>query len=683
MSVVEGSPAPVLDMCTRRCRIRSDGEATQAKGGHHADSGFWETLLVTVSGRRLLLCLAAAAAAILIAGLAASRDRGERDTPSVFVAHPEADTVPGELIVRFRTDAPESERAAALAAAGVTVKQELSLPGGYVTVSVAPGREEEAGRLLLAHGAVQSAEEEVIRQPYFVPNDEYYQQAQWNLRLIQMEQAWDVSRGAGATVAVLDTGVAYEDYTDPATNTHYGAAPDLAGTQFVGATDTHDGDSHANDDSGHGTHVTGTIAQTTNNSIGVAGVAFEAKIMPVKVCGPLQYPPYYGCLGSDIAEGVYYAVNNGAAVINLSLGGPGQVTPAERLAFEYARDASVVVVAAAGNGGKDGVGDSYLDYPAAVESVIAVGATGKMGVRAGYSNFGLGEGGKIVDLVAPGGDFDEQSGILQNTYEFTCPNSGPKDYTKFWYCYDIGTSMAAAHVSGAAAIIRSAYPQLSASQVRTMLRCSALDVGPIPGDDLEHGDGLLQVYTALRDDDHDGTPDRLQSCSAPVTPSPTPSPTPAPECAVPLPTPTPTPVPTDTPSPSPTEAPTAEPTPSPTDTPVVTDTPAPTNTPPPPTDTPPAAPPAAPAGASGPTDTPTLSPAPAEIACGDVDCDFDVDSVDVLHILRFVAVIGNAACMGRANVDCDGDLDSVDALMVLRHVAGLPVMQAPGCPPIG
>ncbi len=645
-------------------------------------------MALTISPRGLGVAVGLLLMAAGVAVLAGSWGHGNPGPPKVFISHPEGPTVPGQLIVRFRDDASPREREAALEAAGATVVRQHLAPG-YVSVAVPPGREEEAGRLLAQQPAVQSAEEDVIWTPYFIPNDEYFQQAQWNLQLVQAPEAWDVNRGAGVIVAVVDTGIAYEDCSAEVCGAEYRRAPDLAGTTFLAPYDFYANDPHANDDSGHGTHVAGTIAETTNNFIGVAGLAFEAKIMPLKVCGPLESQGY-GCPSSNIADAVVYAVNVGARVINLSLGGPGQVTDLQRQAFKYAKDANVVVVAAAGNGGSDGVGDPFLDYPAAIASVIAVGATKTTGERSRYSNYGLGEEGELLDLVAPGGDYAEASGILQNTYRFACPAGGATDFTQFDYCYQIGTSMAAAHVSAAAAMIRSVFPKASAVDVRIILKCSARDVGA-PGFDYETGAGLLQVFEALRDDDQDGT----QNCVDPVfntpmpTPSPTPTPTPTPtpspppnECLAPSPTPSPSPAPT----PTPTETPPAEPTLEPTATPL--ETPGPSGTPPP-TDAP------APTDTPSPGATETSAPlasvetlaaqsAASLVACGDVDCDGDVDAVDALHILRWVAGLPvSAGCMGKGYVDCDGDLDAVDALMVLRYIAGLPVPLPTGCPGLG
>ena len=639
-------------------------------------------------GERSRQAAVALAVAVTIAFITVwGRERSPE--PGAFIPRQEPNPVPGQLIVRFRDHVSAPERSAILAEAGASLEGPMLLDG-YVTASVPPGTEEAAGRRLAQFGAVASVEQNGLRFPAFVPNDEFYPQ-QWNMPMIQMEQAWDVTHGAGATVAVVDTGVAYEDYLDPTSGTQYGRAPDLAGTNFVFPYDIYAGDPHANDDLGHGTHVAGTIAEATNNGVGVSGIAFEASVMPIKVCGKNPIPTQsYGCPNDKIADGIKRAVDYGAGIINLSLGGGGGLTQAEKAALTYAQNAGVVVIAAAGNNGSN-----VLDYPAAYTTVIAVGAVGMNGVRAGYSNYGIGDPGHQLDLVAPGGDPDTEgntSWIYQNSYLHFCAPATPDVYTSFAYCPYKGTSMSAAHVSGVAALVRSKFPSLTPGQVRTVLTCSALDLGP-PGTDLQYGAGLVQAYNALRDDDGDGIPNCLDSSATPTPPvdecpprSLTPTPTPT------L-TPTPTPMLTATPSASETGSPTPTPTlvrtPLPSGTAGATGTAAPTDTATPtPTATPSPSPTASPSpepspsGSPSPTPTPTQTPTPtaAAVGCGDVDCSGVIDSADALWVLRYVAKLQPyATCLGRAYVDCDSTISSVDALIILRYVAKLPLSLPEGC----
>jgi subtilisin family serine protease len=397
--------------------------------------------------------------------------------------------VPGELIVKFKAGASRSDQVAAIQGRGAAVVQQLLLPD-FTLVRVPAGKEREAAAQLEADPRVELVEPNAIGWLDFVPNDQNYSY-QWHLPQVQMPQAWDLADGAGVTVAIIDTGVAYENYGG------FKQAPDLACRTFVHPYDFVNNDSHANDDQGHGTHVTGTVAQCTNNGFtgsGVAGVAFGAKIMPVKVCSAAGQ-----CYASVVANGIVWATNNGADVINLSLG--GSYTSTEKSAIDYALAHDVVVVAAAGNGGLDEIGDPVLNCPACYPGVIAVGATDFRNFRTPYSNYGTGVSGHTLDLVAPGGDVyrddnhdGEPDGVLQETYTAYCIPGG--NFVTFAACWSIGTSMAAPHVAGAAAILLSANPSLTRTQVASCLTSTALDLGAA-GYDLEYGYGLIQVRDAI------------------------------------------------------------------------------------------------------------------------------------------------------------------------------------------
>ena len=193
-------------------------------------------------------------------------------------------------------------------------------------------------QLLTAEEEIEYAEPNYLYQTMKFPNDPLYAK-QWNMNMLHIEDAWKAADGKGAVVAVIDTGVAFEDYKDK--KGVYHRVPDLAQTEFVPGYDFIDDDEHANDDHGHGTHVAGTIAQSTNNAEGVTGIAYKAEIMPLKVLSRSGIGNI-----ADIAEAIVYAADHGAHVINMSLGGGGE-SLLMREAVEYAHNKGVTVVCAA------------------------------------------------------------------------------------------------------------------------------------------------------------------------------------------------------------------------------------------------------------------------------------------------------------------------------------------------
>lgn len=434
---------------------------------------------------RPALLAAACLVALLVAAPAAGDPAPPADTP----------VVPGEVVVALEPGA--SPGMAGLPQTGVLRQRAASV----VTVAVPPGHEREYAAMFERRDGVRFAQPNYLYQPSFVPDDPDYVY-QWNMRMVQAEQAWDVTRGEGVLIAVLDTGVAFEDFGD------FGRSPELADALFVFPLDTASGDDHPNDDNGHGTHVTGTLVQDTDNGVQTAGLVPMATILPVKVCLP------FGCSGEAMAEGIRWAVDRGADIINMSLGGP-DIGQLERDALAYAEEHGVIVVAAAGNGHGDFIGDPYFDYPAAIETVIAVGALDIDANRTRYSNYGEGEDEGGLFIMAPGGnnhaDLNKDGfgdGVLQNSYYHSCKGGVP-DFKVFTGCFYNGTSMATPHVSGVAAMILSRYPLLTPPEVRAVLACSAFDLGP-PGEDEEYGVGVVQAAAALLDSDEDGTPNCLE-----------------------------------------------------------------------------------------------------------------------------------------------------------------------------
>lgn len=386
--------------------------------------------------------------------------------------------VPDEILVKFKPDL----EGAAITRLGSEYRTSVksTLPSGTKLLKIPQGKTvEEMVAIYERLPEVVYAEPNYIDHILMVPDDSYYSY-QWHLENaeyggIHMESAWDRSIGSGVVVAVIDSGVAYENYDV------YCQAPDLAGTTFVQGYDFVNDDAHPNDDNGHGTHVAGTIAQTTNNNYGVAGVAFGCSIMPVKTLNATGTGSH-----ANFSSGVHYAVDHGADIISYSGGGVHSSTKQE--AVEYAYTHGVTFIAAAGNDYEKG---NAPNYPAAYDDyVIAVGATRYDETRSYYSNTG-----SYLDLVAPGGDTrvdQNHDGYVDGVLQQTFSGGNPCDFGLYFLQ---GTSMATPHASGVAALLI-ANGVTGPDNVRTILQSTAEDKG-VPGWDAEYGLGLLDAEAAL------------------------------------------------------------------------------------------------------------------------------------------------------------------------------------------
>jgi serine protease len=296
------------------------------------------------------------------------------------------------------------------------------------------------------------------------------------------------SGGAGVTVAVLDTGVAY-----PTGDPSRPGSPDLAARQFVAGYDFVDDDPIPYDPNGHGTHVASTIAELTNNGLGLTGLAYGVSVMPVRVLDRTETGE-----ASTIARGVQYAVEHGAQVINLSLNFAHDPSP-EALAglagaLEEAHDRGTLVVVGAGNAAQDS-----LAYPASVPHVLAVGATTESGCLANYSNYGQG-----LDLVAPGGGGDAHVADDPHCrpgrtgapiYQVTRAVLPELGFDTVGYT---GTSMATPHVTATAALVIASGvlgPHPSPDEVQDRLEQTARDLGASGYDSL-YGWGLVNAAAA-------------------------------------------------------------------------------------------------------------------------------------------------------------------------------------------
>ena len=500
--------------------------------------------------RALGFALAVASASIITAGAqdapaskvlgpgasAPAMDRGLRanDAPreprgsAAAVQRASEPYVRGSLIVKFRPGTAEAARRTMLAQVDGTRTATPSYASFDIVSIDADADPEAVARRIGAQPDVEYAQARYRVSPRLVPNDPLYSR-QWNYPAIDMERAWDINPGASSSiiVAVIDTGVAYRSGSVPfnsrfpfrledngpvfpalgVVTVPFAAAPDLAGPdRFVAPRDFIWDDSLPLDLDGHGTHVAGTIGQLTNNSLGVAGMAFNVRIMPVKVISSL-WDQIFGSPfdGTDdvVARGVRYAVDNGAKVLNMSIGRTGPPAPVMQEAIAYAVSRGAFVVVAAGNDFLDG---NPVERPADVAPLIAgmvsVGAIGRERVRAHYSSTG-----SYVELAAPGGS-SRQGGldglILQQTFDLDLVETylfGPQQFRaprfdSFVYEYFQGTSMAAPHVSGFAALLMQ-QGITNPAAIEAVMKRYATDLGPAGRDD-EYGHGLINPRAALR-----------------------------------------------------------------------------------------------------------------------------------------------------------------------------------------
>ncbi len=355
----------------------------------------------------------------------------------------------GKVVVKLR---PGSSWQSLQALMGQEAKVIAEIPPLRVRViSVPAGKEGEWIARLRTIPSVEYAEPARPVRALLTPNDSYWSY-QWNMNLIGAPAAWDVVTGSSAiTVAVVDTGIDLDH-------------PEFAG-RIVQGWDFVNWDPYPDDDNWHGTHVAGIAGAQGNNGTGIAGVAWNVKILPFKVLDSEGSGYDY-----NVASAIASAADMGAKVINLSLGGPSSSVMAD--AVDYAYRKGCFLVAAAGN-----EGSNQVLYPAAYTQVVAVSAVNCYSGATWYSNYG-----PEIEVAAPGGDY--YGAILSTIPDKT-------------YGYAQGTSMATPHVAGLAALIWSVNPSLTAAQVRYCITSTAVDLGA-PGRDPYYGYGVINAAEALR-----------------------------------------------------------------------------------------------------------------------------------------------------------------------------------------
>jgi serine protease len=439
--------------------------------------------------------------------------------------------IASKLIIRFRDGLSIAERQAAVTLASPGAVLARPSDADFDVVGLDASDDSEAAALRLSQRAdVEYAQPAHRLHTQLVPNDPLYKTNQWNLPLIDLERAWDIQPQAGSAiiVAVIDTGVAYANATMTATlvgftvdgvlfpplgrvTIPYAAAPQLgASSRFVAPRDFVCGGTTPLDFDGHGTHVSGTIGQSTNDGVGTAGVAFNVRIMPVKVLAS-NWDVALGCADSeggsddDVARGIRYAVDNGAKILNLSLGadGPAGSAPVVEDAIKYAVGKGAFVAIAAGNSFEDGNPMQVLaEIASRVDGAVSVAAVDPQKKHAYYSSSGA-----FVELAAPGGSargFGPSGAIWQQTFDPSYSDtflqsparfSAPR-FDVFAYVPYQGTSQATPHVSGVAAMLMQ-QGIVDPAVIEKVLETFATDLGD-PGRDALYGFGLIEARSALR-----------------------------------------------------------------------------------------------------------------------------------------------------------------------------------------
>lgn len=458
--------------------------------------------------KRIVLTLIALMIAVAMFGISPSNNVLNK---SQAFALDGVNCVPNQLIIGYPTDEAMNTYSPLICEKYKLTVTERAYKGSFEVVNFPPDKEMYSLiDLIVKEEGVGYAEPNQICEASYVPNDPNFTTYQWNFftkgRLftgaasgnvqaasnygMQAEAAWDLFKptntastakypGEGIKVAILDTGVAYANYISMGgiskAALSFKKAPDLEGTIFDTANaknfTAYPYTNLANDENGHGTHVCGTIAQATNTTtaLGCAGIAYKATILPIKVLNK-----YGSGTNASVANGLYWAADKGAKIINLSLGSRyGDSTIYNAIVYAYGK--GCLIVCASGND------NSAISYPAAYSTqCVAVGATNFYGQKCSFSNYG-----SALDIVAPG------QNIVQQTL------TSNQSLTSFSFLSWAGTSMATPHVAATAALVWSKNTTFTRDQVQSALLKTTRDLGST-GFDNYYGNGLLDANAAVR-----------------------------------------------------------------------------------------------------------------------------------------------------------------------------------------
>ena len=419
---------------------------------------------------------------LLLLALVPAQAQGPRPIPG-------GDFVPGEVLVQFWPGVDVASCEGLLASTGAHKEDSLAALD-MARLRVPAGRERAVAARLNADPRVRAAGLNYQVRAALVPNDQFYAARQWNLPRINAPAAWEITTGSSdIVIAVVDTGL---DATHP----------EFAG-KIVPGYDFINDDADPDDDNGHGTHVAGIALATGNNGIGIAGVSWGARVMPVKTLGASG-----GGVLWDSLYGIYWAADEGAHVINLSW--TVEIPPDDpavyfvQAAVDYAYLKDCLIVAAAGNQYLEG---NPVLYPAACNHVVAVAATGQNDEHAPYS-----EVQDYVDLAAPGGIASYSYPDEPDTHYIFSTQLG---YPTLGYTFTSGTSQAAPHVAGLAALVWTMNPTLTADEVVTCTKAGAVNLG----DPQQFGAGRIDAWATLQQTPHylQLAPTRLTFLADPTT----------------------------------------------------------------------------------------------------------------------------------------------------------------------